>query len=273
MAPSINVPTAVPRVYGAIEGRYEQLGAATSWLGLPLSDEVPFAEGGRVSTFERSAIYWWSDVGPIDLNDVVVQYTGLYCFGETDADGLFGTNPDDEPYVILGAITPETAMDTRSRIYEDIDAGDSQPDLIELYRGKPYGITIPMVLMEHGAEDPEKYRDLMTQAVTAGEKKLADVIAEALNDGVPYVGPVLAVAAESVLPLLIPIVTDIATALLGVDDRQLGAELLQLTAKQMVVLAARTPTSGFWGIDYKVESPLMSHYGATYKVYFGVGAV
>ena len=33
------------------------------------------------------------------------------------------------------------------------------------------------------------------------------------------------------------------------------------------------PNTDWWGIGYKVESPLLSHYGATYKVYLGLTAV
>src|SRR4051812_45496775 len=90
---------------------------------------------------------WWADVGPIDLNDVAVQYTGLYCWAETDWDSP--TKTSDQPYVTLGVVAPGASLDTtRSQIYQDVDSGDSRPDLIELYRGKPYGIAIPMVLAE-----------------------------------------------------------------------------------------------------------------------------
>jgi hypothetical protein len=91
-------------VYGAINDRYNELGGPTSWLGLPLADEAQFDnEKGRVSLFERGSIYWWPDVGSVDLNDVIVHYTGLNCFGET-SDGPFSSA--DEPYVILGAVAP-----------------------------------------------------------------------------------------------------------------------------------------------------------------------
>lgn len=41
-------------------------------------------EDGRASKFQHGAIYWWPDTGTIAINDVIVHYTGWYCFGETD---------------------------------------------------------------------------------------------------------------------------------------------------------------------------------------------
>ncbi len=43
-------------VYGAIRDKWAALGWERSWLGYPTSDEQPFSENGRVSTFERGAI-------------------------------------------------------------------------------------------------------------------------------------------------------------------------------------------------------------------------
>jgi hypothetical protein len=94
-------------------------------------------------TFEHGAIYWWPDSGAIELVNIVVRYTGLYCFGETDNDQLSG---GDEPYVIFGVIPPPPAAsyEKHTGIYgqpEDqfgsVDAGDSREDNIELYRGLP----------------------------------------------------------------------------------------------------------------------------------------
>ena len=45
----------------------------------------------------------WLDTGARALNDVIVHYTGLHCFGETDVD--HGTD-SDEPYATIGVVTP-----------------------------------------------------------------------------------------------------------------------------------------------------------------------
>jgi hypothetical protein len=53
------------------------------------------------------------------------------------------------------------------------------------------------------------------------------------------------------------------------DDR-IGGSNLTVSAKQMVLLAARTGNTNFWGIGYKLETGLISGLGASYKVYFGI---
>jgi hypothetical protein len=89
-----------------------------------MSDESDFPEGGRVNVFQGGAIYWWPDTGAIELNDVVVHYTGLICFGETDNDQLSNS---DEPYVVLGMTSPTGSWAARSQVYEYVDAGESRP--------------------------------------------------------------------------------------------------------------------------------------------------
>lgn len=249
-------------VHGAIGERYEQLGNALSWLGLPMTDEMDFPDGGRVNVFERGAIYWWSDVGAIDMNDVVVHYTGLMCFGETDWDQ---SSPEDEPYVLLGVVGPTVTTQARSVIYDDVDDGESRPDLIELYRGKPTGLAIAVQLMEHDFGNPDQYREEVTKFVDEAYKAIGAAVAM-----IPYVGPVL----SAMVPLLKKPTTEFLNATLDTQDDHLGAAVITLTPKQLVVLAARTPTSDQLGVGFKVETPVLGSLdGASYKVYFGLVAV
>lgn len=254
-------------VYGAIGARYDELGGPSSYLGIPLSDEVEMSEGGRASVFERGSIYWWPDVGAIDLNHVVVHYTGLICFGETDTDG-FGSD-SDEPFVILGVVSPAASLEVRTQIYDDVDGGEGRPDLIELYRGKPTGISLAVLLVEHDEGDPDKYRAEVGKFVDEGMKKLAPAVAKALLP-VPYVGPLLAMAASEGLPLLVPVISDFVNDLAGTGDEVLGRQVVSLTAKDMVVLSARTLNSNSHGLGFKAETPLISSQGASYKIYFGL---
>ncbi|MEJ7595482.1 MAG: hypothetical protein WKF77_28535 [Planctomycetaceae bacterium] len=147
--------TGAHEIHGDILGKWESLGFERSFLGYPKTDEIDFPEGGRVSAFERGTIYWWPDTGAIELNDVVVHYTGLVCFSETDSDQL---SDSDEPYVVLGVVAPTGSSATRSKIYEDVDGGESRPDLLEVYRGKPGGLAFSVLLMEHDEDDPDKYK-------------------------------------------------------------------------------------------------------------------
>ncbi len=57
------------------------------------------------------------------------------------------------------------------------------------------------------------------------------------------------------------------------DDDRVNAASIVLTTKQMVILAARTPSSVFSGIGFKVDTPMTSGQGGDYKVFFGLGGV
>ena len=253
-------------VYGAIGERYDQLGAGSSWLGLPVSDEMEFSEGGRANRFDHGAIYWWPDTGAIDMNQVIVHYTGMYAFGETDSDGFLTSS--DEPYVNIGVVTPSVTLPAvRSQIYNKVDAGDSRPDLIELYRGDPEGIALAVLLMEHDDGDPDKYKDAVAASVATAS---AAVSAALLT--VPG-GPFLAPAAAAVLLEIGPDIVSAINDLLGTGDDVLGNTVVHLTAKDMVVLAARTTMRDQWGIGYKVETVELTGQGADYKVYFNLVAV
>jgi hypothetical protein len=254
-------------VHGAIGEKYEALGGARSWLGFPLADEAPFSEGGRVSVFEHGSIYWWPDVGAVELNDVVVHYTGLVCFGESDVDQF--PSDSDEPYVVLGVVGPTGNMAARSPIYDDVDGGESRPDLLEIYRGKPYGVSINVLLMESDEEDPDKYKGVMEAAVGTAAAGITAAIA-----AVPVAGPALAALAAPLLAAVGPtVVTELNKAFIsvfGLEDDRFGTATLHVTAKQMVVLAARTTNSSERGVGFKLHTSLISGDGASYKVYFGL---
>ncbi len=254
-------------VYGAIGARYDELCAGASWLGMPVTDEEPFSEGGRATRFENGAIYWWPDTGAIDLNHVVVHYTGLYAFAETDYDRV-GTSAD-EPYLTLGVVTPSvTAPAVRTKVYDDVDAGDSRPDLVELYRGLPEGMVVSVLLLESDEGDADKYRAAVTEGVAQASKALVDVI-----KGWEVYGRFVAPVAEELLKAIGPDIVDAINALIGSSDDVLGNTAVTLSAKQMVVLAARTPQQDHWGIGWKAETRGMTGQGGEYKAYFSLGAV
>lgn len=249
-------------VYGAIGQRYEELGNVTSWLGFPLTDEAAFpSDDGRVSVFDNGAVYWWIDTGAIELNDVAVYYTGLACFGETDNDQLSG---EDEPYVILGVVS-STGTQTRTQIYNEVHSNQGRSDSLELFRGKPVGLAIAAQLMEHDFGDPNAYKAEVEEFVSQGFDAAAKAAVQ-----IPYIGPVLAV----VIPVLEKPTAEFLNASLGTGDDHLGSSVIPITAKQMVVLAARTPLSTHLGVGYKLETDsLGGQQGATYKVRFSVDAV
>nr|WP_315595748.1 hypothetical protein [uncultured Cupriavidus sp.] len=250
-------------VYGAIGEYYDKLGGPSSWLGFPLTDEQALPDdGGRVSTFEHGAIYWWADTGAIDINNIVVHYTGLLCFGETDWDQ---TSDSDEPYVVIGVLSPIGSRSLRTQIYEDVDAGESRPDLVEVYRGPPIGLAISSMVMEHDLEDPEQYTAAMTAAVSAGAATLGGLVAT-----VPGVGALLAAAAAALLPTAVSVVVDALKNEFDFDDDVIGFDTPILASKALVTMAAHKKTEFTKGVGYKFQTALISGEGASYKACFGV---
>lgn len=249
-------------VYGDIRKRWEALGWERSYLGYPTSDETDFPEGGRANTFEHGGIYWWPDTGAIDLRDVVVHYTGIYCFGETDWDQ---SSSSDEPYVILSVTTPKTASTTRSKIYDDVDGKEARPDLIELYRGKPYGMNLGTVLMENDFGDPNRYKADVEKAVMGVHS-----VGTAALGLIPIVGPAVAAIAGPALGSLMPSIAGAINDLFDWGDDRIGGTTVTVSARQMVLLAARTNNSTFKNIGFKIETELISGSGASYKAYFGI---
>ncbi len=249
-------------VYGDIRARWSSLGWERSYLGYPVGDEVDFADGGRANEFEHGGIYWWPDTGAIDLRDVVVHYTGLFCFGETDWDQ---GSDSDEPYVIISYSSPKEAETVATQVYQDVDGGEARPDLLEVYRGRPYGLVLSSVLMEQDFGDPNKYREQVQQVVmgvhTAGTLALGLI---------PIVGPFVAAVAGPALGSLMPSIGGAISDLFDWGDDRLGSADIVVPAKQLVLLAARGQNSTSNGIGYKLETSLISGSGASYKAYFGV---
>jgi hypothetical protein len=255
-------PDGTKVVSGSIGDRWAALGWERSYLGYPTSEEVVFTEGGRAQTFENGTIYWWSDLGAIDLDDVVLHYTGLYCFDETTWDQ---GSTADEPYVTISVTTPEIASVLQSRIYEEVEDGVAKPDPLEIYRGKPYGINIGCTVMEYDFGDPNKYKEDIQKAVMAVRQ--GGTLALGL---IPGVGPIIAAVAGPVLGTLMPSLGGALSDAFGWGDDQIGSANLTISAKQMVILATRTDNSEFEGIGFKIETPRIEGLGASYKVYCGI---
>ena len=260
-------------LYGAIADKYHALGGVNSWLGFPyteaenihqesnfIAQEIDF-DGGKVKGFENGYIYWWPDTGAIDLNKVTVHYTGLICYGDTTGWG------PDEPYVIIGVNpgVPDSGATVPTPIYNDVDAGESRPDLMHLCTCLPLGLTLTILLMEHDEGDPDKYRDIVKAFVTNTSAAITTATAF-----IPIVGPAVSAIVGPVLTAAGPAITDALNSALGTDDEQLAYITMQISPKQMVVWAARTTNSWEKGVGFKFQSPLLSGDGGSYKVYFGI---
>lgn len=253
--------TGAHEVHGAIRDKWASLGWERSWLGFPKSGEKDYSEDGRVSEFEHGNTFWWPDTGAIDLGDVMVRYRGMYCFGEQRGAG------SDSPYAILGfaAVPPVQPSAVRSQIQDDVDSGDSRPDLIEIYRGIPGGISLGAWVFEHDLGDANAYLEVVKQGVALAGKGVSELAGALFGaDAVPI--------CQGIWGALAPTITSTVNDLLGTDDDLIGSSTNTLTPKEMVTLVG-TPRQNFWGIEYHRESALLSDGDASYKVYFDIERV
>jgi hypothetical protein len=171
--------------------RFDQLGNTNSFLGFPTSDfELdPSDLTSGVARFEGGAIFFWADLGAIEISQVSVRFIGFHCFSESDDF----TSGSDEVFFAFGILPIDVAQrETKlTGIHEQVDAGDTRPDIIELYRGPPQGLIISVNLSEHDEGDPQAYKENVDIAMD----KAADRLIEALH-AVPVVGIPLAAVAE-----------------------------------------------------------------------------
>lgn len=246
--------------------RYTALGGPGSFLGWPTSDDVPDPEvaGSGLTNFENGTIYWWPDIGAFEMHEVVLRYVGFHCFGETDE-----ISASDEPYITFGVvpILTDKIATVPTKIYEDVNAGQSRGDQIELYRGLPFGLALSVTLAEHDEGDPNKFRE----HVKGGVEKTGEKIDEAITKA-PAVGSVLGPIVGIALAIAGPTLTDLVNGLLGTGDDHIGTTHMVLTVKDMLQLA-NSDRRDFEGIMAHLESPLISGDGASYKIYFDFGRI
>ena len=253
--------TGASGVWGDILVRWAELGWERSYLGYPTSDEVDFPDDGRVNAFQRGGIYWWPDTGAIDMNDVVVHYTGLFCFKEMIEDQSSGS---DEPYAVIGVVAPFSSGAYRSQTYGGVDSGTSRPDLMEIYRGKPNGIALTLRLMEHDFGNQANMTQQMAKAMTQVHKLGTEAFKL-----IPVVGSGIAAIAGPLIQQFIPAIAGAANSVLRLGDDEIGRQTIVLTGKDMI-LAARRNNSTQRGIGFKFSSNNLKGGGSNYKVYFGL---
>jgi hypothetical protein len=246
--------------------RYDLLGNTASFLGFPVADLAvdPADPAAGLVRFEHGAIYFWPDIGTIEVGHVAVRYVGFHCFGEADEPS--GSN---EPYFALGVLpmNVDQRATALTRIYEDIDGGRSVSDSVELYRGDPTGVAISVNLFEHDHGDPNVFKEQVDGAVDKAAEKLTHAIG-----AIPVVGPALSVVAEIAFIIGGPALKEEVSQLLGTADDHIATVELVLPTKELLRLT-RQPLAVFEGIEAHVESPLLSGDGGSYKAYFAVEAV
>lgn len=257
--------TGAHAVVGEIGRHWTQLGAEKSYLGYPTSSEEDFA-GGRANSFTGGGIYFWNDVGAIDLADVVVEFTGLYCFGETDSDQTFNTT--DDPYAIFSVTSPTGSSALRSQVWRNINEHTAMPTTLELYRGRPYGIGVTVTMMEQDMGNPDEYLQKIESSLMA-----AHLAGTAAMAAIPGIGIVLAGTLGPLLAETVPAVAQVFNDLLDTGDDVLANEAMTFRGRDMVLTAARGEDRTFEGLRFRLESPLLAGQGASYKAYFTIRKV
>lgn len=255
---------------GHANQKYRQLGGPAGHLGWPISDDLQDPaepRGVGVTRFLNGALYWWPDIGTIEMVPIVVRFVGLHCFGTTSGPGA------DEPYATFGAVsvngerTPDPAPQTQ--IFEDVDRGESHVESLDIIQVLPFGMKLALTLSEHDAGDPHKYKDEIGNLVD----KVGDRIAELLT-AVPAVGTVLSVAASIGFALAGPTIAEKLSELLGTDDDFIGTHEFKLTGKDLMRMA-RDDDTDFDGVGIAASfaTPLLTGDGGSYKLYFSVSVV
>lgn len=255
---------------GHADQRYRQLGGPAGHLGWPTADDLQDPaepRGVGVTRFLNGALYWWPDIGTIEMTPIVVRFVGLHCFGTTSGPGA------DEPYATFGAVsvngerTPDPAPQTQ--IFEDVDRGESHLESLDIIQVLPFGMKLALTLSEHDEGDPHKYKDEIGNLVD----KVGDRIAELLT-AVPAVGTVLSVAASIGFALAGPTIAEKLSELLGTDDDFIGTHEFKLTGKDLMRMARDDDTDfDRVGIDASFATPLLNGDGGSYKLYFSVSVM
>lgn len=252
-------------IYGDIRKRWSELGWERGALGYPTSDEGDIDEGGRANSFQHGWIYWWPDIGAIDLGDIVLSYTGFYAYKESDHDQSSGS---DEPYCIFTILAPKAKNEPytlRSKVYGGVDDSSARPDHLELYRGPAYGLIVGVVGMEHDNGDPDKNKELVQGIVKANHE-----VGKFMLQFIPLVGPIISKIAGPLLDGIMPKIGAAIANLLDLGDDRVGSVSVALPTKKLVTLATRGSVSDLKGIHHKLGSGTMAHGGARYEAFFSV---
>lgn len=241
----------------AIDAHWRELGAENGPLGQPISDLTRAGDGGVAVAYEYGFIYWWPDVGAVNVERVEIRYRGMNCFSRTSR-----ASGSDEPYFIIGSIG-ESGSGTGSPVhYDDVDGGGSFPfPVFTVYAGNPgSALVIPVVLMEHDLGDPTQAHSLVATAIGGAAGTIALALAIFASAGAAAVG---GAAIATAVPLLVTAIDEA----LGAEDDYVGEASLIISAKALVT-AFRTPLSRERDIDYHVATDLIAGDGAGYKAYF-----
>jgi hypothetical protein len=195
------------------------------------------------------------------LSGLSFRFVGFHCFGETDEPSA-----SDEPYFTFGSVAALSGVNRveQTTIWENVDAGESKHEIIELYRGAPVDLALSITLSEHDEGDPDKFKENVEIAVDKASEKIVHGLA-----GITVFGPLLAITAEVLLVIALPAISEAVNDLLGTEDDFVGNVEMVIAGEDLRQLAF-SPRKTFAGVEHHFESPLISGDGASYKAYFDV---
>jgi hypothetical protein len=127
------------------------------------------------------------------------------------------------------------------------------------------GMSVGITLWEHDSGDRDKHLDLVKKGVAAGGL-VVTAGCGALG------GPAAAAVCAGLWAAASEAMVGAFNDLIGSADDWIATSSVVFSAKDMVRLA-RAPRLHFWGIDYHLESNLLSDGECSYKVYFEITTV
>ncbi|WP_106769325.1 lamin tail domain-containing protein [Paenibacillus faecalis] len=174
--------TGVHAVSGAIldKWRSPEVGGHSGRFGLPVDDERIDTSGGahlRYLDFEDGTI-WVAGESVRAIQGIRIDFVGFHCFGE-DSDPFEGAS--DEVYFIVEAeplqrpARPNQVNDSKwvtmlpvtGVAYENVDAGETFPDSVTVFWGRPAPLRLRVTGFEHDFGDPNALRDQIQVAIAA----------------------------------------------------------------------------------------------------------
>jgi hypothetical protein len=141
-----------------------------------------------------------------------------------------------------------------------VDAGTTVPDDFLMFQGPPQAVSVTITLFEHDLGDPNEYKALVDQALDKAAEAATAAIAT-----IPVVGTPLAAVGQVAYDVAGPSLKDEINNWLGTADDRIASTTLSYSVKDVLRLAR---TAGAGDQPGRIETPLLSGDGASYRAYF-----
>jgi len=201
----------------------------------------------------------------------VVRFKGLVCFGTQ-----VGPENSDEPYVFVftRCTSPPDAPPTtsvklpRGIAAWSMDQGDGQKACEQMYGpGPARELLIHVRLMEHDQQDLSEVESKAREEISKG----VDAGLAALYRAVPFAAAIEAVPGlkQAVKDGVSKVFVAGLRETVGWNDDELGNETVIIHVADLVSSASSAPQASH-GVEYHIETPLLTDGDASYKAYFDV---